>query len=330
MKNTEFTGRKSWVDVLKGLLILFVILGHITTNPNILNWLGSFYMPCFFIISGWLMKKDASLNEVIRKKIRGVLLPYFIFALIWVLFCFAKNFVVKSNFNFFRALLSIVLPYSGAPFVTTYNLWFFPCLFLSQILVAIFIYKNIIYKIMISAVWIVFLVLGIFITPYCSLLYAVAIASIFVGLGFFISNYLYAKIKIESKFLLRLLIVFICLLVHVSCLILNVYVFNNNLDFSSASYGILPIYLLGAFAGSMFFIGLNIMVKKFILLEYVGKNSMVYYALHYEVLAIVDFIVVKFINVDWLMSTIIFISTISLTTAVVFIYNKLKIGKLFK
>ena len=113
MEKTKVSGRKGWIDVLKGVLILFVIFGHTTTNSVVQNWLSSFYMPCFFILSGWLMKKEGEAGLFIRKKIKGILFPYFCFALIWVLFCFAKNFILESGFDIFRALVSIILPYSG-------------------------------------------------------------------------------------------------------------------------------------------------------------------------------------------------------------------------
>lgn len=202
-------------------------------------------------------------------------------------------------------------------------------MFLSQALVAILIYKKWIWKILASILWATFLILGITVTPYCSLLYATAMASIFVGLGFCISNYLLPKMKEKSNKLLDIAII-LGVVVHIVCLILNVILLRNKLDFSAASFGVLPIYILGALGGSIFFIGIVSRIKKMVVLEYIGKNSLVYYALHYEVLAIVSFVASKLVNMDLLITVIVFILTLVLTTAVVWIYNKLNIGKLFK
>ena len=326
IKETE---RKTWIDLLKGLLILFVILGHTTTNKIVINWLSSFYMPCFFMLSGWLMKKEGDAKQFICKKIKGILFPYIFFALVWVLFCFAKNLRIESGFNIFGALLSIVLPYSGRIGGNAYNLWFLPCLFLSQTLVALFVYKKKFWKLFIGMILGIFFVLGILVTSYCSLLYATAVASIFVGLGFYISNEFLPKVQKRIETLLVWLF-FIVGGLHIGLLTLNLYLTNTILDFSAASFGILPIYMLCALCGSLFFIGVISRIKKAPSLEYIGKNSLVYYALHYEVLAVTSFVIVKFISQEFLTAVVSFILTLALTTVVVWIYNKLNVGKLFK
>lgn len=41
--------RLSWLDVLKGIGIILVVMGHIYSNSIIFNWLYSFHMPLFFL-----------------------------------------------------------------------------------------------------------------------------------------------------------------------------------------------------------------------------------------------------------------------------------------
>ena len=41
--------RLSWLDVLKGIGIILVVIGHIYSNQTIFNWLYSFHMPLFFL-----------------------------------------------------------------------------------------------------------------------------------------------------------------------------------------------------------------------------------------------------------------------------------------
>ena len=320
-------GRKIWIDILKGLLILFVIIGHTTQNKLVTNFLSSFYMPCFFIVSGFLMKKTMVIRKFIIKKVKGLLLPYFFFALIWVLFCFLKSFVVESDFNIFRALLSILLPYSGSLGGNAYNLWFLPCLFFAQILVALIIYGKLILKIVAGIVWCTFLILGICISPYCSLLYATAVASIFVGIGFYISNYILSKLK-KGRFPMWAMAVGAAM--NVGSLLLNECLFKTVLEFSAASFGVLPIYILGAIGGSIFFISITSRLKSVKPLEYIGKNSLIYYALHYEVLAVVGYIIETFLSGDLLITISSFILTLLFTTVLVWGYNKLNIGKFFR
>ena len=319
---------KNWITILKGFLIILVIFGHTTTDKYVLNYLSSFYMPCFFVLSGWLIKKEADLAVFVKKKVKSVLMPYLFFAVIWVLFCFAKSFVVESDFNLVRALLSIILPYSGSTGGNAYNLWFLPCLFLAQVLLGLFVYSKRNGKILAVIIYLSFLVSGIIIKPYCSLLYATAIATVFVGVGFYLSNYLSASVNNTKHSLILPLT--IGLVVHIGTFALNVVVLGNNLDFSAASFGILPLYILGALSAVLVVIVLTSQIKKLQPIEYIGKNSLVYYALHYEVLALVTFVVEKVTSIGIISTIVSFVATCLLTTIIVAIYNKIAVGNLFK
>lgn len=45
--------RVSWIDIAKGLGIIFVVMGH-SDNPVAQKYFFWFHMPLFFIISGYL------------------------------------------------------------------------------------------------------------------------------------------------------------------------------------------------------------------------------------------------------------------------------------
>ena len=83
-----------WIDNLKGILILLVVLGHTIQysmqdfdSSHVFNYIYSFHMPLFFLISGFVSYKPGmSLTILGGAKKRGVqlLIPY----LFWgVLFC---------------------------------------------------------------------------------------------------------------------------------------------------------------------------------------------------------------------------------------------------
>ena len=58
--------RLSWLDVLKGIGIILVAIGHIYSNQTVFNWLYSFHMPLFFLAAGWVYKEKTVLMP--RKK----------------------------------------------------------------------------------------------------------------------------------------------------------------------------------------------------------------------------------------------------------------------
>lgn len=75
------------IDILKGIGILTVILGHCLTWPsNVNNFIYSFHMPLFFLVSGYFFKKTASWKLFI-KDFKRLVLPYlWVSAIIFIAF----------------------------------------------------------------------------------------------------------------------------------------------------------------------------------------------------------------------------------------------------
>lgn len=44
--------RAEWIDVLKGIGIILVVIGHVNTKGFLVQWLYTFHMPLFFALSG--------------------------------------------------------------------------------------------------------------------------------------------------------------------------------------------------------------------------------------------------------------------------------------
>lgn len=81
--------RIHWIDLLKGLGIFFVILGHTIKNNDLYVWIYSFHMPLFFFISGYLTEPRNSIkdyNQYIWKKCKNLLFPFFIFRILLVFY----------------------------------------------------------------------------------------------------------------------------------------------------------------------------------------------------------------------------------------------------
>ena len=80
--------REVWLDRLKGLLILSVVIGHILPGPyNTLDqpaaYLFLFHLPAFFMVSGYLYREsDVPLGRLIAKRARRILVPYALYLLL--------------------------------------------------------------------------------------------------------------------------------------------------------------------------------------------------------------------------------------------------------
>ena len=84
--------RLSYIDVIKGIGILLVMLQHclgggtLGSMPGLQKTIASFHMPLFFFISGFLYKKK-TYKDYLFSRMTGLVIPYGIVSIInWILF----------------------------------------------------------------------------------------------------------------------------------------------------------------------------------------------------------------------------------------------------
>lgn len=132
--------RIGWIDQLRGLLVIFMVLGH--SSAPLTSYIYTFHVPSFFILSGILtsLEKHAPLR-IIYKKLITIFLPYVFLNTIF----FGIQWVLKRSSYY-------SLFYNGAPSSTLQNIisflrtltyrsdlggptWFLLVLFEAQIIV---------------------------------------------------------------------------------------------------------------------------------------------------------------------------------------------------
>lgn len=76
--------RNESLDILKGIGIVLMILGHCALPFDLRKLIFIFHMPLFFIISGFLYK-DRDVTDIYKKRIVKILKPYFFTGfVIWI------------------------------------------------------------------------------------------------------------------------------------------------------------------------------------------------------------------------------------------------------
>lgn len=122
--------RLSWLDVLKGIGIVLVAIGHIYSNRTVFNWLYSFHMPLFFLAAGWVYKEKSVLTDI-KRRIQTIVVPYFSFGLLVLLYwqVIERRFR-NSDMSFMDSLLGLFSGcYDNLDFDV--HLWFLPCFFVT-------------------------------------------------------------------------------------------------------------------------------------------------------------------------------------------------------
>lgn len=71
--------RELWIDVLKGIAIVCVILGHTFIYGDRVYY---FHMPLFFLIGGYLFKRGQSWMHLFRKTTKRIVFPFIVYLLV--------------------------------------------------------------------------------------------------------------------------------------------------------------------------------------------------------------------------------------------------------
>jgi hypothetical protein len=79
--------RNATIDFAKGFTILLMLYMHIAPEQD---WISSFHMPLFFILSGYFFREE-SLHITLKKKAKGLLWPY-----LWMSFLMMAAYVIKD------------------------------------------------------------------------------------------------------------------------------------------------------------------------------------------------------------------------------------------
>lgn len=139
----EMTSRIQWIDAAKGLGILLIFVGHIwslSDTPIFYDWMYAFHVPLFFFVSGLTLKtRVGPLLELVVKKARTILVPYFFYALVGYVFyvggylaaTLAGRQIEQFDYGFLYPLLGILHGTLGDGNLINSPLWFLPALFVT-------------------------------------------------------------------------------------------------------------------------------------------------------------------------------------------------------
>ena len=284
--------RVVWIDQLRAIGMLIVILGHVALDKNAIKYIYSFHMPLFFLISGLTQKpaRYGSFKLFISYKIKKLLLPYFLLNIIMIPLWFL-NFKVLSHSNVSLEKLLIGIIYSNSDKYTAPSnaTWFLTTLFLVQVL---FYFCEKFSKGDIKKFALIAMIMGLvgYMESANSLNYSgiwhiqiVPTAFVFYFLGFAIIQYLPDIMKVINKkrnyFILLILMAAIGYYFSTK---------NKRISFSGNNLGSIIYFYISAVCTSASFILLLIKVPKIGVLTYIGKNTILYLGLHIPIIRLFE------------------------------------------
>lgn len=271
--------RIEWVDIVKGFGILFVMFGHALLNKADAVWLYSFHLGLFFFCTGYTFHPERyeTLGMLCKSRVKTVLLPYALYSVIWLIFETTVSSVHDRAFSallFFQRVSGIFLQMRGTDYHG--NCWFLPAIFLLDLLFYIVLSltaKNAALRHLISVVSML--------TGFCYIKYItvplpwhpdiVLMVLILVDFGYTVRQ---KDIRLDYPF-----VVLSALVVSAGITIIE-YRHQFRFDMYENSVGNVVFYLLGMGAGIILIVDLSKKIEKNRFLSYIGKNSLIFYALH--------------------------------------------------
>lgn len=276
--------RIHYIDIMKGIGILFVILGHMQKliSSSILLLIYSFHIPLFYFISGMVYKERYDEYDKLEyvKKIGGSLLyPYLTLFVINMFYGLIKEGIVK----FPKYVLSFL--YSNFIFDSNYvgAIWFLCSLFVVEFMFFL-IHNSNNKKIMMFSTVIFGIFMKLVVTIY-GFRFPLWLDVSFYGLIFYYMGYKLKKFDFKYYHIICLVIIYV-LSIYLNVNYFGEYLINNHSDLLYLRIGCSIIYIVSAISAIIIILFMCKKVKRCLLIEEFGKNSLIIMGIHIIILQI--------------------------------------------
>lgn len=190
-----------WADTVRGFAMILIIFGHTIGYCDSLRplsvYLSSFYVPLFFVVSGYLFapNRRESIPSFMKRKALRILVPYYIFAMAslipFTIFSVDVQEILQSDRVIDNPLLHSffhILYASGHSGGLAQNspLWFLPCYFTVIVLAKAVSQKvHLSRKYVGASLALVFLAIGYVVYRYCNYAFPYCFETALIMLFFF-------------------------------------------------------------------------------------------------------------------------------------------------
>lgn len=328
--------RKRWIDYARAMGIILVVAGHTYQDNIVVDWLYSFHMPLFFLLSGITIKRinnKVDFVEFTKRRIVMLLVPYLGYSVLNFLYNCLQVSILHKDINLWKNILGIIVQLRGSEY--SLGVWFLPLLFLGEEIIALIMFackKRIIYEyIMVMALTIG----GYLYNYYCGSILPWGIDVIHVVVLFlFIGTQLGMKFDYTLRKKVGNIYMFLSMVLAVNCLTayMNYKLINANVDLYTETFGNYPLYIIAAISGVVFVLGISVLMNNLNsrVLSYVGKNTLHIYGMHALIIGVLKKVLESKVNAlsgNEMIIIVIFMTVVTLLACLLAIFTMKKVWR---
>lgn len=272
--------RKAWLDLIKGICMILIILCHTGAPEWYMRFLYPVFLTAFFFSSGYTFSLKKSFKEFLFIKIRTLVIPMLLLGLINTILAF-----IAEGDNILERICGLLFHTKGLP----NDMWFIACLFCCQFIMYAMLRISLRFKknnMVMFLLSILLLIVGYTLNDLGISLPWYFVQALYYSF-YMVVGFLYRTFKdrVEKFEKLPMLILWVVLYT------LSIIITDNYPDTNHALFTI----------SSVFGIELMIITCKRIKLcepiQFIGMNTLVYYAFQSKVIKACQF-VVKFLGLN--------------------------------
>lgn len=293
-------GRIEYIDFIKGVGIILVLIGHLPINDTLHMQIYSFHMPLFFFCSGLFFKPKSIIGGV-KKDFKTIFIPYVFFASILIMTLIGIGCATHNNLRDAICQLKIN-PLDSDCYPLYHTIWFLICMFFVKELCNIFTNLTTNYRIIGWGGYFVALMLrenGIHLPFFIDSAFGMLF---FYTVGYRFIHSKYNQMKCNTYILLLLFCLYLALISFISP---KVNVRDNMYPWFLCISALIPIFILFYLSANIFRTELWI----FKIIRKCGVKSLFIFALHGPILEVL-FPVMNHVNIGSCAQTLILVLTI--------------------
>lgn len=273
--------RLKWVDALRGFAIILMVIGHYNIPLLASKYIYSFHIPLFFFISGYVFRPEkytGKYNYFIKQKLVQLIVPYICFILLSGICFMVLDAIYQpeiTNVLFMKKslywnLLSIL--YAVGPNLLIANqLWFLPCLFITELIFLVLISRYSPKSIQMVVILVSLAIISLLYSNIIGYRLPWSIEISLIASGFFYIGFAH---KLKKDIQINDNIIVLLFLIHIITFSIQ------KIDMNTLRYGNILIFYVASISGILTYFYMFKKLEKSTILQYYGVNTIIVLGTH--------------------------------------------------